>query len=266
MKQEICWKESEACWDKQAVIAKKTCPIQEHASTSKVLFIVPGEQRFLRLRGATWLFFRKGGFRFIRHFLFHPFSCLFRYLRAFVKKSCEQQDDYFFYGTTSVKHFINLFEDSILLVGFSYCQKPLECPSKRFTSDCAADFSSLICQQCIIGKAKYLFKSDRAFITIIPTVKDIANTLLDLKGRFPSRRILFLIATCELAMRMFAEFAAALGVQGIGIRLHGRFCNTQTAFKLSERGIKPGRTSFEGDAETQFFSLLQEWILTKFQT
>jgi len=63
-----------------------------------------------------------------------------------------------------------------------------------------------------------------------------------IKTNYPDKEILFLITACEMTLRMFADFGNMIGIEGIGVRLDGRICNTMQAFHLSEQGIKPGLT------------------------
>jgi hypothetical protein len=48
-----------------------------------------------------------------------------------------------------------------------------------------------------------------------------------------------------------------VGIQGIGIRLDGRICNTMKAFELSERGIKPGLTVVLDETQRKILELIQ---------
>ncbi len=82
------------------------------------------------------------GRKILRHFLKHPIGYSLRYLRSvFKKKPYRREGDFFLYGLPSIEALIKRFhtKDVLLVVGFSYCQKPHECPSGRFNDLCVRD-------------------------------------------------------------------------------------------------------------------------------
>lgn len=78
-----------------------------------------------------------------------------RFKIDFKKKPYLREGDFFYYGVKTEKEFKQLLKDpkTLLVLGFSYCHKPFECPSGRFTDACIHDQENLACQQCFIGKA-----------------------------------------------------------------------------------------------------------------
>lgn len=48
-----------------------------------------------------------------------------------------------------------------------------------------------------------------------------------------------------------------VNIQGVGVRLDGRICNTMKAFELSERGIKPGLTVVLDETQKKMMHLLR---------
>ena len=70
------------------------------------------------------------------------------------------------------------------------------------------------------------------------------------------KKIIFLITACEMTLEMFGDWGNMTGIQGIGVRLDGRICNTMKAFELSEQGIKPGLTVVLGETQKKML----EWI------
>ena len=99
------------------------------------------------MRGATCdLFFRPSGFH--------------------------RQGDWFYYNVEGESEFRQLLkrEDTVFLLGFSYCHKPFECPSGRFTDQCVADEGNRVCQQCFIGKCLHASPAEKTVPVIIPTV------------------------------------------------------------------------------------------------
>ena len=62
-----------------------------------------------------------------------------------------------------------------------------------------------------------------------------------------------------MALTMFGDLSAMVGIQGVGVRLGGRVCNTMKAFSLSEQGIKPGMTWLSSETEQKMLSLVRKW-------
>jgi hypothetical protein len=146
-----------------------------------------------------------------------------------------------------------------LLVGFSYCEKPKECPSVRFSNVCKADRDNLVCQQCFIGKVRHALPQARTHIAIVPTINAIGEEVVRLQEAHPEKKILFLITACEMALAMFGDLGNMAGIQGVGVRLGGRVCNTMKAFALSEQGIKPGMTWLLSETERRVLELVRLW-------
>ncbi len=256
------WEEADKEWEKREKESAEHYQVRKLTSLPKGPTIVSGQDQFLRCKGLYWLLTSKGWWRFWYQLFFHPFSSFRRYLCS-LRAPCSytQDGDFFLYGINTVEEAERLLQDkeTVLFVGFSYCQKPFECPFGRFSKKCNADLESRICRQCLIGKTYHTLPEERTFFSIIPTASDIALAMIEAKKRYPNKKVLFLITACEMALKMFGDFAPAIGVQGIGVRLSGRICNTLWAFTLSERGIKPGLTQLSEQSEERFFSLLRKW-------
>lgn len=73
----------------------------------------------------------------------------------------------------------------------------------------------------------------------------------------PDRPILFMITACELTLEMFGDWGNMVNIQGLGIRLDGRICNTMKAFELSEQGIKPGLTVVLDETQKVILQLIR---------
>ena len=71
------------------------------------------------------------------------------------------------------------------------------------------------------------------------------------------KKILFIITACEMTLEMFGDWGNMVEIQGIGVRLDGRICNTMKAFELSEEGIKPGLTVVLPHTQRRILNLLQ---------
>jgi hypothetical protein len=184
---------------------------------------------------------------FSRYFFKAPFKYTFRWIKsAFKKQPYRRDDDFFLYGIGNIEEFQALLkqENVPLVIGFSYCHKPFECPSGRFTAECIYDPEHSVCGQCFIGKVMNALPLHKKNIIplLIPTIHYIGEKMFEISQNHPNKKILFLITACEMTLKMFGDWGNMIGARGIGVRLDGRICNTMRAFELSEKGIKPGLT------------------------
>lgn len=185
-----------------------------------------------------------------------------RYVARFLKSICKKKpynrnENLFFYGISSINDFKKAIQFSTPIVGFSYCQKPISCPSGRFCTNCINDQNNKLCKEnCFIGKSLQKLSKKKAKTIIIPTTHYIGKYILDLIDLNPKKPVIFLITACELALTMFGDYGNTLGLKGIGIKLNGRICNTMEAFTLAERGIKPGQTLLTNQSEEFFFQII----------
>lgn len=253
------WKEAEQAWEEGKKEAAKLQPIKG----LKVLPSMPGitKETAKRLKWKSLLYMishdQEGKIR--KHFLKDPIRYGWRYLKSVLKRRSFTKDgDFYFYGLSSTKDFEKKFKqkNTLLVVGFSYCQKPFECPSGRFTDQCIRDPANPICRQCPIGKVVHTLPKEKSKILMIPTVHYIGEKIFETIHAHPKKEIIFLITACEMTLHMFGDFGNMAGVKGIGVRLDGRICNTMQAFDLSERGIKPGLTLFTPQTEEKVLELI----------
>ena len=250
------WNEAEEAWDAAAKQAAAACPLKD-AVIPLVPAIAPGETG-LRWKGLWWVLKKDKGLSLVRRLLRRPFRYAFGYLRSVVKRSPSRQEgDLFFYGLSGLDELKELLgeKESFLVLGFSYCQKPLECPCGRFSDGCLHALDNPVCRQCTIGKAMHALPRDRAMVVVIPTINSIGSTILE--AVHSHRRVVFIITACALALEMFSDMGNMAGIRGVGIRLGGRVCNTFRAFELSEKGIKPGVTVVPSLAQRTLFDLLR---------
>ena len=169
--------------------------------------------------------------------------------------------DFFLYGLTDTKSFTEKLghEDSVLVIGFSYCHKPFECPSGRFTDQCVHDAEHPVCGQCFIGKCLHALPEKRTVPAIIPTVHYIAEKVIAARDANPGKQVIFMITACELTLEMFSDWGNMIDLQGIGVRLDGQICNTMRAFEASERGIKPGLAVVLDDTQSRMLEIIRAW-------
>lgn len=261
-KEHSTWQEAESAWEAAAKEAAAKHPLK---GISRLPENMPGitsdTAKNLKWKSMKWMVTQDAGLKIMRSFLRHPF----RYGRAllssyFSKKSFLRDGDFFLYGVESVDAFSQMVtdEDTIFVVGFSYCHKPFECPSGRFTDACMHDLENPVCRQCFIGKCVHALPEKNVIPLFIPTIHYIGGKIFDIVHANPTKKVLFLITACELTLEMFGDWGNMVGIKGVGVRLDGRICNTMKAFELSENGIKPGLTVVLESTQQRILELIRQ--------
>jgi hypothetical protein len=239
------WEDAEVAWEKQKSQAEKTHPLKVLKNPPKMVGITPDAASFLKGKSLVWMIKKDKGFHILKQVLKHPWRHFKAYVKSLLSKnSFLRKGDFFLYGIDSFEAFETLLkkEDTLLVLGFSYCHKPFECPSGRFSDQCVHDLQNPVCQQCFIGKCVHAASEKNTVSVYIPTIHYIGRKIFELIETHKDKQVIFLITACEMTLTMFADWGNMAGVQGIGVRLDGRICNTMKAFELSEEGIKPGLT------------------------
>lgn len=258
--QHTTWEEAEQAWDQGAAKAKEKTPVRKLKTLPQMPGITQESAKHLKWKSFKYMVSHDRDKKILFHYLKHPFKYGFRYIKSLLKKKTYLRDrDFFLYGFSSVEAFVQDFqqENTMLAVGFSYCQKPHECPSGRFNDQCLRDANHPVCRQCDIGKILHALPEEKAIPLIIPTVHYIGDKIFELLHTHPKKRLLFLITACEMTLEMFGDWGNMAGIQGIGIRLDGRICNTMRAFELSEEGVKPGLTVVTSETQARILHLIR---------
>ena len=232
-------------WDEKADKLAQSHPLKTLSHLPKIVGITPSTSRFLKGKSLWYLLRYDTGRVFLRYFFKKPLKHAINLLLSYAKKKSFRRDqDFFFYGINNERDFLELFKDPnhLLVVGFSYCHKPLECPATRFSADCIHDPAHPVCGQCFIGKTINHLPKHHVIPLLIPTIHYIGEKIFEIIDQNPLKKVSFLITACEMTLEMFGDWGNMVNVKGIGVRLDGRICNTMKAFKLSEEGIKPGLT------------------------
>lgn len=254
------WQEAEKLWDAKARELAKEHPIKKLSVLPSMPGISPETAKNLKWKSLRYILKHDTTKVIQRYILKRPIRYFIRFLKSLGKKKSYLRDgDFFYYGISSSEEFKKLLEDksSILVAGFSYCHKPLECPSGRFTSDCMHEATHPVCRQCFIGKAVHALPEKNSVPLFIPTIHYIGEKIFEILEKHPHKKILFLITACEMTLEMFGDFGNMAGIKGIGVRLDGRICNTMKAFVLSEHGIKPGLTVVLEPTKQRILDLIQ---------
>lgn len=239
------WEQSELEWDSKVKEASLETPLKGLGKLPNMVGITKETARYLKWKSLKWMI-SKDHLREIRNgFLKHPFKYGWAFIKScFKTKPYKKDGDFFYYGVDNLDQFKESLKEvnTLLVVGFSYCHKPFECPSGRFTSECVHDASHPVCRQCFIGKAIHALPEKKVIPLIIPTIHYVGGQIFKIVHQNPSQKVLFMITACEMTLEMFGDWGNMVNIKGIGVRLDGRICNTMKAFELSEMGIKPGLT------------------------
>lgn len=243
--QHSSWQEAEKAWDAKTKEAELTVPIKKLKNLPDMPGMTPETAKNLKWKSFKWMLSQDHDQKILKHILKKPLIYVWRYIRSlFKKRSFRRLGDFFLYGVGDLEEFELLLQDTnhLFVLGFSYCHKPFECPSGRFTDQCVSDIRNTTCQQCFIGKSVHACPTPNTVTLFIPTVHYIGGKIFDLIAEYPDRRIIFMITACEMTLEMFGDWGNMVDIRGVGVRLGGRICNTMKAFELSEKGIKPGLT------------------------
>lgn len=254
------WEQNEEGWEEGIPLAAKQMPLK----TLKVLPEMPGitsdTAKNLKWKSLKYMVVHDKGFHVLKGFLRHPIKYGWEFIKsAFQSKPYRREGDFFFYGVSSMHAFEKLLEqaDTLFVAGFSYCHKPFECPSGRFSDGCIHDPNHPVCRQCFIGKCRHALPDERTIALIIPTIHYIGKHIFDIVHKNPKKKVIFMITACEMTLEMFGDWGNMVAIQGIGVRLDGRICNTMRAFELSEKGIKPGLTVVLNDTQCTMLELIR---------
>lgn len=226
----------------------------------KIPGITPDTAHNLKWKSLKYLLKHDANRVIPRYFFKKPFKYGLALLKSCLRsKSYTRDGDFFLYSTPDVASFTQKLaqDNTLLVVGFSYCHKPFECPKGRFSSECIHDPAHPVCSQCFIGTCVNRLPGDKAIPLFIPTIHYIGEKIFEIVEAHPEKEVLFLITACELTLEMFGDWGNMVGIQGIGVRLDGRICNTMKAFELSENGIKPGLTVVLEPTQERMLSLIE---------
>ena len=260
------WEAADVAWNEGAKEQEKTHPLKVLKTLPLMPAMTKDTARFLKWKSLWWMITKDKGWQVTKHIIKKPFFYFTKYITSIVKrKSYVRDGDFFLYGVPDVASFEMLLakKEALLILGFSYCEKPHECPSKRFTPDCIHDPEHPVCRQCFIGKAVNALPEERSIPLFIPTIHYISKKVFEIMEAHPEKEVLFIITACEMTLEMFGDWGNLSGVRGIVVRLDGRICNTMKAFELSENGIKPGLTVVLESTQERILQLLKKWSSLK---
>ncbi|MDQ7008257.1 MAG: hypothetical protein Q9Q40_13615 [Acidobacteriota bacterium] len=251
---------AEADWDRGAAELAARHPLREQDPRPDLPGIRARTRRLLRWKALRYLVAhdeRRVLQRYVfRHPLRHGWGLIRSYLR---RRRYLREGDFWLLGVSGQAELERLLArpDTRFVVGFSYCHKPFECPSGRFSDACRADPGHPVCRQCFIGKCVNALDAERGKPLFIPTVHYIGEQVLALQSDGHPGPTVFMITACELTLEMFADWGNMTDIVCAGVRLDGVICNTMRAFEASERGIKPGLTMVREQTARRMLELIR---------
>lgn len=237
------WSAAEQAWDEHAAELAKQLPLRSFAKNPNLPGIRRKTRKHLSWKTLSYLHHHDYSGKLGNYFWRRPIRHGLGLLKTLARRHSYRRDgDFFLYHLRSADEFKAILEkpETVLVAGFSYCHKPFECPSGRFTDACIHDPGHPVCGQCFIGKSVHSLPVTRVVPLFITTVHYIGEKMIEARENWPAHQVVFLITACELTLEMFGKMGAAVGLQGIGVRLDGQICNTMRAFEASEVGVKPG--------------------------
>ncbi|MGM0439713.1 MAG: hypothetical protein ACQEP8_01195 [Chlamydiota bacterium] len=254
------WDEAEKEWEAGAQKASQHSPLKTTACPKQPISITTKTAKNLPWKALKHLIKYDHGGRLRAQFLKHPFKYSWRFILSLLRRKARRREgDLFLYNLKSLADFKDQLrdDDSLLIVGFSYCHKPFECPAKRFSTHCNANPDDPVCRQCYIGKAFNFLPQERIIPLVITTTHYIGEQIFKIVHQNPGRKIFFMITACELALEMFSDWGNITNLQGIGVKLDGLVCNNMKAFEISERGIKPALTTLSSKSQETLLQCLK---------
>lgn len=255
------WLKAEEKWDKEAEAAQAKSPLKIPKNMPSMTPITLETKKNLKFKALKWMVMKDEGGKVRRQFLKKPFKYAFNLALSLLKKQAHfrRDDDFFLYGIHSIHEFEKLLKkpNTLLVIGFSFCHKPHECPSGRFSTACSFDKESLVCKQCFIGKCKNFLPQNDIKTLSITTVHYIGEQIFKIVHENCNKEVIFIISACEMTLTMFGDLGNMVGIKGLGVRLGGRICNTMQAFCLAEEGTKPGLTIVEQETQKRILDLLK---------
>lgn len=256
------WREAERAWDERAEKLAADSPLKTFRKNPRLPGIRRKTRKNLSWKTLSYLHHHDYSGKLGRYFWQRPLKHGWGLFVALLKRKSYRRDgDFFLYGLKNLTEFETQLDalDTVLVVGFSYCHKPFECPAGRFTDACIHDAGDPVCGQCFIGKCVHSLPDTQVVPLFITTVHYIGEKMIEAQQNWSDHTVVFMITACELTLEMFGKIGVAIDLQGIGVRLDGQICNTMKAFEASEMGIKPGMAIVEGETQGRMMALFRQF-------
>lgn len=241
---------------------KKQASLETKNNVKKILFEPKIKIDFSKLDRIKTLFYlikNDKNLFFLKKIKKNPLLYLFNLFRSYITKEPYRIENDFFLHNFSNSNDLkkNAFDkNATFIFGFSYCQKPINCPKKRFSSDCIHDYRNDICCQCFIGKCANAINKQDMFL-VIPDINFIGKKIFEIYDNNPKKNIVFIISACELSIKLFSDYANMLKIKVLGIKLTNRVCTNFKSFLYAEKGIKTGITDLHEISKNFILEILK---------
>ena len=175
------WSEAEQAWDARAEKLAADRPLKTFKKNPQLPGIRTKTRKNLSWKTLSYLHHHDYSGKLGSYFWQRPLKHGLGLLAALLKRHSYRRDgDFFLYGLKKLAEFEAQLDapDTVLVVGFSYCHKPFECPAGRFTDACSHDAISPVCGQCFIGKCVHSLPDTQVvppFITCLFDTSDAAD-------------------------------------------------------------------------------------------
>jgi hypothetical protein len=136
------WEQAEQEWERGAKEAESLRPVKKLNCLPQMPGITSETAKYLKWKSLKWMIVKDHQWKIFKGFMRHPLRYGWQLIRSMLKtKPFVRDGDFFLYGVSSVDEFKGLLSDpqNLFVAGFSYCHKPFECPSGRFTDGCMHD-------------------------------------------------------------------------------------------------------------------------------
>ncbi|NGX62827.1 MAG: hypothetical protein KR126chlam6_00229 [Candidatus Anoxychlamydiales bacterium] len=245
--------------DKKSRKSDKLSDLKKKNSINANIKPIKKVTRFFRFKSLVYLLKQDKKLILWNFFLKRPFFHSFKLIKSYLKKAPYiQKEDLFFFNINSFNDLTKKAKDknSIFVFGYSYCMKPKDCPSKRFTKDCIHDKDNEICQKCeIFHQISKIPAND--ILLIIPDAYYIGIKLAEIIEKNPKKEIIYIIITCNMCINMFSDLSNMLNIKGLSIELSGRVCRNYKSFLFAEKGIKSGITNLYNNTDEKILDILK---------
>lgn len=186
----------------------------------------------------------------------------------FFADAIKRKKGYVLINVTNLSQLIKSISNSPkdLVVMLSYCIKPIECPSGRFSDKCRPRLSSRVCEKCPLKDIK--FKTNKIgcdFYIDYKTKEMVKDYLIPTFREFQqtSKFKPLIVVSCPMGLNRFLEAAIIIGFKGIGFYLTKGICKTAEHYKKGDTSKKKEITDMEREMWEKINYILDKFLKKK---
>jgi hypothetical protein len=148
-------------------------------------------------------------------------------------------------------------KDNVIIIT-SYCEKPLKCPSNRFSYICK-QLNIDVCSHCRIGKLKKMTEKYGVLFNVLTTLSDFTKIHIRTVGLYGyNARFIYIISFCPFAIMITKFFIYILNIKLVNIWLEKNICNNFNTFFKAEKGVKKNVTKYSDEKYQMFQNLITQ--------